>query len=369
MKIKVLVNESLMEKMVSKAVQELSSDVEFVKGETLSIKIDSGKEEKNEDKYPTVLRAFTKKATSERSTERNKISPTVKEGMQSILIESFLAPSETHGWELTNPNCDPEPLLEFILKRKPWMDALDHLMSAFPGAEIFEDHIRVKEFNLFFGPTEMEVIMMKDNKFYGIHDLSDTSKLKSAMKGKMVDLTYDDVFRENPNMKAGPDPFAPFEYFYGSPLSDEHRFSEEVVQRVETMDYQFSIGKYPALQHQWIMVSGENPSVVKGSFIPVNNVSWDQIIKWFELLHKKTGVLCRPPQDKEWECAVRAGTSLSRYEVVGYEGISGDIDKIAWYDGNSQQSIHPVGLLEPNKWNFYDMLGNVWEWCDDVDDK
>jgi hypothetical protein len=73
------------------------------------------------------------------------------------------------------------------------------------------------------------------------------------------------------------------------------------------------------------------------------------------LLGLKAGM--RLPTEAEWEYAARAGTSGSRY---------GDLDRIAWYDGNSGKSPHPVGQKQPNAWGVYDMLGNVDEWVADL---
>ena len=64
----------------------------------------------------------------------------------------------------------------------------------------------------------------------------------------------------------------------------------------------------------------------------------------------------RLPTEAEWEYAVRAGNTASRY---------GDLDAIAWYKGNSGGQTHEVGQKEPNAWKLYDMLGNVWEWVAD----
>ncbi|MBK6681734.1 MAG: SUMF1/EgtB/PvdO family nonheme iron enzyme [Ignavibacteriales bacterium] len=33
---------------------------------------------------------------------------------------------------------------------------------------------------------------------------------------------------------------------------------------------------------------------------------------------------------------------------------------------NGDRKIHNVGQKEPNKYNLYDIIGNVWEWCWDI---
>ncbi len=75
------------------------------------------------------------------------------------------------------------------------------------------------------------------------------------------------------------------------------------------------------------------------------------------IVHASTGF--RLLTEAEWEFACRAGTDAPRYAPI---------EEIAWYRANSEGSTRPVAMKRPNPWGLYDMLGNVWEWCEDIYD-
>jgi len=133
------------------------------------------------------------------------------------------------------------------------------------------------------------------------------------------------------------------------------------IEMVNTGNY--AIGKYLVTQAQWKMVMGNNPSYFEGDNLPVEQVSWYDVQDFLEKLNQRTGKRYRLPTEAEWEYAARGGSNNRGYEYAG----SNNIGEVAWYDENSGNQTHAVGLKQPNELGIYDMSGNVLEWCSDGD--
>jgi formylglycine-generating enzyme required for sulfatase activity len=161
-------------------------------------------------------------------------------------------------------------------------------------------------------------------------------------------------------------------FMMGSPETEKGRQENETQHEV-TISKDYYLGVHEATQAQYETVMGKNPSHFQGAIVgnenadlPVENVSWDDAVEFCKKLsdlpeEKKAGRVYRLPTEAQWENACRAG-SKTAYLFDDEEGL---LPEYGWFNRNSSNRTHTVGLLEPNAWGLYDMHGNVWEWCND----
>ena len=149
----------------------------------------------------------------------------------------------------------------------------------------------------------------------------------------------------------------PGEFMMGAQEDEQGALEREYPRHRVIFENGFWMGKYEVTQPQWEAVMGNNPAheYGVGDDYPVYYVNWDDIQDFESELDN----VYRLPSESEWEYACRAGTESSYY--WGDE----NIDDYAWYSGNSNSSTNSVGQKLPNAWNLYDILGNVFEWCED----
>ena len=150
----------------------------------------------------------------------------------------------------------------------------------------------------------------------------------------------------------------------GSPATEPGRTIYEGPQTHVTLSNPFWFGKFPVTQAEWQMLMGENPGTPRNLSLrlPVNNVSWLDATEFCRRLTERESAanrlpakyVYRLPTEAEWEYTCRAGTTGA---------FAGNLDDIAWYQSNSFNTPHPVGLKQPNGWGLYDMPGNVAAWC------
>lgn len=141
-----------------------------------------------------------------------------------------------------------------------------------------------------------------------------------------------------------------------------------------TLTKSFYMGLFEVTQKQWSLVMGSNPSKFSGETRPVERVSYNMIrgssngAKWpssnavdassfLGKLRARTGLVFDLPTEAQWEYVCRAGTTTT-YSYGN--SVNGDY---MWYSGNASSQTHEVGTKKPNPWGFYDLHGNVMEWC------
>lgn len=126
--------------------------------------------------------------------------------------------------------------------------------------------------------------------------------------------------------------------------------------------------------------SWRKPSFDQKGDHPVIQVSWNDAQAFCAWLSKRTGRKVRLPTEAQWEYACRAGTKTAYPwgdnpdDGKGWvNGADQSLKKeipnqkpyvfFSWDDGFAFTS--PVGTLKANGFGLYDMMGNVYQWCQD----
>ena len=166
------------------------------------------------------------------------------------------------------------------------------------------------------------------------------------------------------------------EFWMGSRDEDEQAYeSEKPRHRVTVSPFlMMSVG---VTQQLYRAVMKQEPPADEEAELPIVNVSWFDAVMFCNALSEQLGLRpCyeqteagwewdrqadgfRLPTEAEREYATRAG-SESRYCFGDDEANLGDY---AWFGGNSEGALHPVGQKRANEWGLHDLHGNVWEWC------
>ena len=176
-------------------------------------------------------------------------------------------------------------------------------------------------------------------------------------------------------------------FVMGSPATDDaaeqcaYWYHAPDKQHTVTLTKAFYVTVFPTTQEQWSRVMGSNPSYfADNAKRPVETVSWNDIRggnwpvgevdakSFIGRLRKGSSQPFDLPTEAQWEYACRAGTTRALNDPSANKGEGADcsdtaLDKIAWFEGNSQRQTHDVGLKLPNAWGLYDMCGNVSQWC------
>lgn len=149
-----------------------------------------------------------------------------------------------------------------------------------------------------------------------------------------------------------------------------HLFMPEGPRHPITISKSFYMGQYEVSQSQWIKVMGTKPwaddgLVLKGAYHPASYVTWNEAQEFCERLSILDQRRYRLPTEAEWEFACRAGS-----ETKWHSGE--DVKSVYYYDWVQENAWkigircgQRIGTKLPNAFGFYDLHGNLDEWCQD----
>ena len=154
----------------------------------------------------------------------------------------------------------------------------------------------------------------------------------------------------------------PGSFLMGSEIGEP---DERPVRRVE-MRHGFWMSRTEVTQRQYESVMATNPSTFRGPSLPVETLSYRDVQSFLGKLPQRSSLpadlMARLPTEAEWEYACRGGLAHPIPDRLDADALG----RVAWYGANSTDTTQPVGAKDANGYGLQDMLGNVWEWCDDA---
>lgn len=135
--------------------------------------------------------------------------------------------------------------------------------------------------------------------------------------------------------------------------------------------YEVSVAKYKKfLEATNYQKPGNWTEQLESQNNPVVAVSWNDAKSYCDWLSKIRGKPVRLPTEAEWEYAARGGLKGKKYPL----GDNIDATKANYdWDGNrsggwesAKHYLKDIDSFPPNDFGLFNMVGNVWEWCNSV---
>ena len=169
----------------------------------------------------------------------------------------------------------------------------------------------------------------------------------------------------------------------GSPEGEDGRTASRETQRLVTMTNDFFMGIYPVTRGQQFYAGVLNSINQSATNLPatysyntLRDAGWPTnghtvVSGYLKTWRDNFGIDFDLPTSAQWEFACRAGhEGAFSFDDAGayYTGSKTSstfsaLKPYAWYNANSDSSLHPPGEKLPNQYGLYDMYGNSWEWC------